>query len=139
MRRALQQRPIQSLAVILTLLLTACGGDKQDIHQLLDARDQAVSSRNINSYSALLHNDYNHNGQTTSDVLARVEVLFFQFDTMEMSSSDRTIYFIDDNHAQCEQSYILRVKADDEWRAIAQRERLDLTRAANGWKISGGL
>ena len=132
-------RPIQIVAVTIALLLTACGGDKQDIHQLLDARDQAVSSRNINSYSALLHTEYSHLGQSASDVLARVEALFFQFDTMEMSSSDRTIYFVDDSHAQCEQSYILRVKADDEWRAIAQRERLDLIKSADGWKISGGL
>ena len=132
-------KPARAIAVIITLLLTSCGGDKQDIHQLLDARDQAVSSRNINSYSALLHSDYDHLGQTASDVLVRVETLFFQFDTMEMSSSDRTIYFVDDSHAQCEQSYILRVKADDEWRAIAQRERLDLIKSADGWKISGGL
>lgn len=139
MLRFLKQRPLQTIAVMMTLLLSACGGDKQDIHQLLDARDQAVSSRNISSYSALLYHDYNHNGQTTSDLLARVEALFFQFDEMEMSSSDRTIYFIDDSHAQCEQTYILRVKADDEWRAIGQRERLDLTKAEDGWRISGGL
>ena len=125
--------------LFIALLLSSCSSDKQEIHQILDARDQAVSMHDLAAYKSLLHSDYQHLGQNASDVLARVKQLFSQFETMEMRSSDRSIYFVDDSHAQCEQSYILRVKADSQWRAIAQRERIDLTRSADGWKISGGL
>lgn len=135
----LNRFPSILLLILTALIVTACSNDKLEIHQLLDARDQAVSSRNIGAYSALIDEDYQHLGQSTADVLIRMEELFFQFDTLEMHSSDRSIYFSDDNHAQCEQSYILKVKADGNWRSIAQRERLDLTKTVSGWKISGGL
>lgn len=127
------------LLLSLSLLLTACGNDKQEIHQVMDARDQAVSSRDITAYNALIDPDYQHMGQRFADVSGRIQQLFEQFETMEMKSSDRIIYFIDETHAQCEQSYVLRVKADSDWRAIAQKERIDLSKTASGWKISGGL
>ena len=127
------------LAVVIVLFLTACSSDKSEIHQILDARDQAVSSHDLSAYKKLIHPDYEHLGQNLADISKRIEQLFSQFDTLEMKSSDRVIYFVDDEYAQCEQSYILRVKADNDWRSIAQKERIELRKSASGWKISGGL
>ena len=135
----LKKPPVSIIPLLIILLLASCSSEKQGIHQILDARDVAFTAHDIAAYSALLHPNYNHLKQNGSDVIERVKQLFSQFDTMEMHSSDRTIYFVDDTHAQCEQSYKLRVKADNRWREIDRRERIELTKSPDGWKISGGL
>ncbi|ATX81594.1 hypothetical protein Ga0123462_0724 [Mariprofundus ferrinatatus] len=121
------------------LLLCSCDNERQAIHQTLDAREAAIRSQDINSYKSLLHPDYGDKNQSAAEATARMKRLFTQFDAMEMGSSDRTIYMIDDEHALCEQSYRLKVKADNMWRETTQRERIELTRTVQGWKISGGL
>ena len=65
--------------------------------------------------------------------------LFAQFEKTEMQSSQRVIRLLDDQHAECEQNYLLRVKADGTWRQLNQRERITLTKTSEGWKISAGL
>jgi len=127
------------ISLLIILLFSSCSSEKQEIHQVLDARDVAFTAHDVAAYHALLHPNYNHLKQNSSDVIERVKQLFSQFDTMEMHSTDRTIYFVDDTHAQCEQSYRLRVKADKRWREIDRRERIELTKSPDGWKISGGL
>jgi hypothetical protein len=106
---------------------------------VLDARDAAITHRDIAAYSALIHPGYNDHGRTKVDMVARMIHLFDRFDRMEMRSFDRTIRLLDDDHAQCMQSYKLRVHADDRWRELTSREELELIRAPSGWKISGGL
>ena len=135
----LKKLPVPIIGLFIALLLTSCSNEKQGIHEVLDARDMAFTAHDAAAYNALLHPNYNHLKQNSSDVIERVKQLFSQFDTMEMHSSDRTISFVDDTHAQCEQNYRLRVKADNRWREINRRERIELTKSPDGWKISGGL
>jgi len=133
-------RTRHALILLFILLLTGCSySDKQDIHNLLDARDLAVSNHDINSYALLLIQDYQDQNQSEFEVVNNISKLFGQFDEIHMQSSNRVIRFLDDTHAQCEQSYLLRVKADNQWRKISQRERIELTHTVDGWKISGGL
>lgn len=130
-----------SLVLLAGLLLSGCGNnsDKQAIHALLDARDLAVSNHDIGSYTLLLMPNYAYQGQSEFDVINRMIKLFEQFDAIDMQSSERVIRFADDAHAECEQNYLLRVQADQQWRQVFQRERILLTRTDSGWKISGGL
>lgn len=123
------------------LTVTACSDyDKQEINAILDARDIAVSNHNINTYDDLLLPDYHdHLGQSEFDIVSKMNKLFAQFEEIEMRSSNRVIRLLDNNYAECEQSYLLRVKADGTWRQLNQRERISLTRTNDGWKISGGL
>lgn len=127
--------------VLLAMLcLAACGDvEKSEIFTVLDARDKAVTERNIEDYSKLLLKNYQYQGKSKFDVVAEVMSLFDQFDASEMKSYDRITRLLDDNHAQCEQSYMLRVQADGEWRQVSQREQIFLTKTPSGWKISGGL
>ena len=106
---------------------------------MLDARDAAISHRDIAAYSSLIDPRYRDRGNTKVDMVARMIHLFDRFDRMEMRSFNRTIRLVDDEHAQCMQSYKLRVHADGKWRAMTSREELELTRTPAGWKISGGL
>jgi len=105
----------------------------------MDSRDRAISQRSIPDYSALIYSSYEDQGRSKVDVVAQMVSLFDKFDGAEMRSHDRQIQQLDDLHALCDQSYTLKVLADGEWRQIAQREQLTLTKDSDGWKISGGL
>jgi len=126
------------IACVFTLV--ACGEyDKSAICSVLDARDTAVSQHDINAYSDLLLPGYEYQQQTEFEIIDRMRKLFGQFEKIDMASSNRTIRLLDQSHAECEQSYVLRVQVDHTWRQINQRERISLTKTASGWKISGGL
>ncbi len=125
---------------ILLCLLSACSEqDKVDIRSVLDARDAAVSNHDITHYAGLLISGYEYNNQTEFEIINKMRGLFNQFEKIEMTSDNRTIRLLDDQHAECEQSYLLHVQANGEWRQINQRERISLTKTDSGWKISGGL
>ncbi len=130
-----------TIALLAVLTISACTEqDKIDINTLLDARDAAVSSHNINAYDALLLPNYlDAAGQSEFDIVSKMNRLFAQFEKTEMHSTQRVIRVLDDQHAECEQSYLLRVKADGTWRQLNQRERIFLTKTSDGWKISAGL
>jgi hypothetical protein len=131
-------RFIPVLALVLTI--TACSDiQKMEIETVLDARNSAVSESNINAYSRLLIQSYQDQGQRKADVVSKMLQLFEQFDALEMKSFGRTIRILENGHAQCEQTYYLRVKADNKWREFNQREQISLTRTTTGWQISGGL
>ena len=119
------------------LLLSACSGDKGEIIELLEARDASISQQDIKAYSRLLTESYLI-GEGKSKVSA-MESVFQRFDAVKMQSRDREIRILDDEHAICEQTYLLRVLADKDWREVVQREQLKLELTQGQWKISGGL
>ena len=129
------------LILLVALTLAGCSDvQKSEINQVLDARDQAISNKDVSAYSALLLGDYmDDHGKTKIAVVAQFVHMFQQFDKTEMHSYDREIRMIDSKHAECEQSYKLRVKADGRWRELVQREQIYLLRTPAGWRISGGL
>lgn len=123
--------------LVLALILTACSGDKGEIAELLDARDSAISSRNIEAYASLLSADYLSSGGKSK--IDEMQVVFQRFENVEMTSRDREIRILGDNRAICEQTYLLRVFADKQWREVVQREQLKFKYSEGQWKISGGL
>lgn len=127
------------LFITVTALLACSEMEKSEISELMDARDLAMSQRSISDYSTLIYSDYHDRGQSKVDVVARMVALFDKFDRAEMRSYNRQIQQLNAEHARCDQAYTLRVLADGEWRTIVQREQLTLTKASDGWKISGGL
>jgi len=128
------------LFCLLSSLLIACSDlDKTAVSQLLDARDQAITHRSISEYSTLISSDYHDSKRNKVEVIAQMLSLFDRFERVEMNSYDRQIRKLDDNRAQCEQSYTLKVFADGQWRQIVQREQLILTEETSGWKIISGL
>ena len=120
--------------------LAACSEvQKIEIGTVMDARDQAISHKDIRAYSALLLPGYHDHGQTKDAVVAQMAGMFQRFNKLDMHSFDRDIRVLDATHAQCEQSYRLRVRRDHTWRAIVDREQVALQKTAKGWKISSGL
>ncbi len=124
----------------LYLGITACGGaGKSSVNAVLDARDAAITTHNISAYSGLILPDYMDHGRSKVEVVAQMIHLFNKFDRLDMHSFDRQIYLVDGTHADCAQSYRLRVCVGGHWRKMVQREELSLKRTPAGWKISGGL
>lgn len=125
---------------ILCIGLSACSGaNKASINAVLDARNTAITARDIGAYSGLILPDYMDHGRSKVDIVAGMIHLFDQFDTLDMHTFNREIHLVDDTHADCAQSYRLRVRSDGRWREMVQREELSLKRTPAGWKISGGL
>jgi len=125
----------------LTLCATAgCNNiQKSKIASLLDARDRAVSEQSLEDFSVLLTDKYDDHGRSKIDVVAQMINLFEQFEQISMHSHDRIIRIIDEAHAQCEQTYTLKVFADEQWRSLVQKEQLQFERINEQWRISGGL
>ena len=121
------------------LLLAACtqNDPKPDIQALLQARNESISQQDIKRYTSLIDAHYlQHEGKHT---IQQMKQVFSRFDKVDMQSRDLEIRVLDQQHAIGEQTYILRVYADGEWRKIVQREQLSFTKAQGQWKISGGL
>lgn len=122
------------------MLLSACGiSAVSGVNKLLDARDAAISQRDIKAYAALIADDYHGNRQSKADIVGQMRKLFNQFNQLEMKSFDRDISITDDRHARAMQSYHLKVMMDGKWREMVQREELSLSRGPSGWQISSGL
>jgi hypothetical protein len=131
---------IAALLLVFTAGISACSDiDKIKVSQVMDARDQAISNRNIPEYSALIATDYDDKGRSKIDIVAQMVSLFDKFERAEMTSYDRQLQKLGDRRIKCEQSYTLKVFADEQWRQIVQREQLILTKDSVGWKISSGL
>jgi len=128
------------LAFFFCFAVAACGGaDKASINVVLDARNAAITARDIGAYSGLILPDYMDHGRSKVDTVARMIHLFGRFDALDMHTFNREVHLIDDTHADCAQSYRLKVHTGGRWRAMVQREELSLQRTPAGWKISAGL
>lgn len=131
---------ITLLAFFFCLFMTACGStDKASINAVLDARNAAITARDIGAYSKLILPDYMDHGHDKVEIVARMIHMFARFDALDMHTFNREIHLVDGTHADCAQSYRLRVRSDGHWRKMVQREELSLVRTPAGWKISAGL
>lgn len=143
----IRPRPFFKPRIIAAFLLLAAAAplagcsevQKIEINRVMDARDRAINTKDIRAYSQLLIPAYHDQGRNKADVVAQVQEMFGHFDALEMHSFDRSVRLLDATHAQCIQSYRLRVRRDHAWRAVVEREQVDLQKTKNGWKISAGL
>jgi len=113
--------------------------DEAGIQAVLDARDQAISSRDINAYSQLIADDYRDNGRDKEQVLAQTADMFRTFIELHMRSFDREVRLLGKGAAECRQSYRLRVRAGTNWRQIVEREQISLKKTDAGWRVTAGL
>ncbi|MDX8410551.1 MAG: hypothetical protein R8K46_01580 [Mariprofundaceae bacterium] len=121
-------------------MLAGCSASgASQIHELLDARDQAIETQDVGAYSWLIADDYSDGELDKVGVVARMISLFDQFDDIHIESFSRELRFLDDDHAQCAQSYRMTVSVDDISQELVQRESLDLARRQGRWLIVAGL
>lgn len=126
------------ILVIALMLFSACtDSDKSEIVDLLETRNQSISQKDIALYTSLYHPPYLAQGGQA--IVDKMNIIFGKFDALEMVSRDREIRILNDVKAICEQTYVLKAFANDEWREHVMREQLTFTHADNQWKISGSL
>jgi hypothetical protein len=126
------------ILVMALMLFSACtDSDKLEIVDLLETRNQSISQKDIALYASLYDQTYlSQGGQVIID---KMKDTFDKFDALEMISRDHEIRILNESKAICDQTYILKAFAHDEWREYVMREQLTLTHVNNQWKISGGL
>ncbi|MDX8390870.1 MAG: hypothetical protein R8M38_10320 [Mariprofundaceae bacterium] len=126
-----------SLGLIMTLLWSE--SDSHQIHVLLDARDVAISERDISHYSPLIADDYMDQKVDKIATIAKLVHLFDRFDVISMQSFDRRCV-VQEQLAQCQQSYKMSVRYDQgEWHHIAEQELITFALGQYGWKIKAGI
>ncbi|HIP07932.1 MAG TPA: hypothetical protein EYG66_08760 [Mariprofundaceae bacterium] len=124
--------------LFMLLSFSACTDfEKNKINNLLEQRNASISQKDITAYTSLLSQTYLENAGLKA--IQSMQHIFVTFEKIEMTSRDRIIQITDKNHAICEQTYVLNVFADDEWRKMVKREQLKFVREDKIWKISSGL
>jgi len=130
---------VVALSAVLLLLDSCSESAVNGVNNLLDARDLAISERNITAYEELIANDYDAHQKSKADIVKHMQQMFAQFSQLKMESFSRDVYIADDTHARAAQSYRMRVLMNGTWREMLQREELSLIRNDSGWKINDGL
>lgn len=105
----------------------------------MNARDHAISARDLAAYSQLIAGDYHDGNRGKVDVLAQMIDLFDRFEEVHLQSFNREVRLFADGRGECQQSYRLRVRSGKRWREMVERERIGLKRTQAGWRIVAGL
>lgn len=105
---------------------------------VLNQRQQALDSKDISRYKALLSRDYQDKGKDYAAKAAELAALFTSFERIEARFFDRQLELTGDSAIVTEQ-YALRVTRQGKSSTFAGKEILSLRKEADGWKIVAGL
>lgn len=129
-----------SVWILLIGVLTACvGSDDTAVQAVLNQRSQALQDKNIQQYAMLIADNYMSRGRDKKEVVDEMKQLFRMFNDIQMETYNRIVRVLVGGHAECEQSYTLKVYADGVWRNITHREQIELQNQKGVWKITAGL
>jgi len=120
-------------------LISCTPSDHAAVDQVLNQRSQAMQEKNIQQYAGLIADDYIASGRDKMKVVEEMQHLFQIFDEIKMETHHRTIRILPHGHAECEQSYTLKVQVDGVWRNMTRREQLMLQNQDGDWKVTAGL
>ena len=128
-------------AFLLCGVLAGCASadhDRQAIAAVARQREQALTTRDLSLYLAILSPDYRDKGKDYAVKRAELATLLQNGQRLSYRCDDLTITVRGDQ-ATYRCSYTLRVTGQrGEWE-MAGREEIRLRKEANGWKIIGGL
>jgi len=112
--------------------------EEDRIVRALDQRVQALESRDLSRYMAVVSPHYQDQGRGPEAVRAKVQDIFESFDQIRYRVLDRKLRW-DGNQAVVEQGFRLEAELMGEHQTLEDRERLELLREDGQWKITGGL
>jgi len=129
-----------SLNCFIAAWFMACSpSEHAAVEEVLNQRTQAMQDKNIQHYAALIADDYIVSARDKMKIVEEMQHLFQIFDAIEMETHHRTIRILPHGHAECEQSYTLKVQVDGVWRNMTRREQLMLQNQDGEWKVTAGL
>jgi len=126
--------------LLLLLLITGCGDEnKKEINQVLDKREKAFTSKDVELYKSLVADNYNNTeeGKTVKkeDIIKRFKMNTSPFDSIDMKHSERVVE-IKGDHATTVQKTSAKLKINDESATYELREIIGFTLENKVWKIS---
>ncbi|HVY55392.1 MAG TPA: hypothetical protein VHC46_06510 [Thermodesulfobacteriota bacterium] len=127
------------LSIILVLFAVSCGNDEQRaIDEVLSIRQKALETKDADLYMTLVAPDYKQekNGKTIgpAEVRKNFDVNAKLFDTVRLTSTDRTIY-TEGDRAEVFQKTIIDATDDQGKSRMRIKEKLTLARENGKWLI----
>jgi len=132
-------RTLLCISLILTLFAVSCGSDEQRaIDEVLSVRQKAYETKDVDLYMTLIAPDYKQEkkGKTIgpAEVKKNFEVNVKLFDTVRLTSTDRTIYTEGDK-AEVFQKTLVDATDDEGRSRMRIKEKLTLARENGKWVI----
>ena len=112
--------------------------EEDEIKKVLEKRADALREKNLELFKEIVAKDYNFNGKTFKQVIEEMKENFEAYDKIELELGTPTIRLYD-GKADVVESYSLRAWYKGEKIEFNDREKLQLKKTKNGWKISRGL
>lgn len=132
-------RTLLCISLIFTLLAVSCGSDEQKaIDEVLSIRKKAFETKDADLYMTIIAPDYRQEkkGKTIgpAEVRKNFEVNVKLFDTVRLTSTDRTIYTEGDK-AEVFQKTLVEATDDQGKSRMRIGEKLSLARENGKWLI----
>lgn len=132
-------RPLLCISIIFTLFAVSCAGDDQKaIEEVMSIRAKAFETKDADLYMTLIAPDYKQEkkGKTIGpgEVKKNFEVNVKLFDTIRLTSTDRTIY-TEGDRAEVFQKTIIDATDDQGKSRLRIKEKLSLARENGKWLI----
>ena len=125
-------------ALLLLLLLTACGTDRRAVEKVMAQREKALATADIALYASLLSPSYSDRGKDFAAERAELEQTMKGFGPVSYRSRGRTLKVSGDT-ATVTGRYTMKVRFRGRPLELAGEETIRLRREAGAWKIVGGL
>lgn len=137
-RRYLRLRLLGTTLLFLTACTKPPSADEHAIRSLLAERQQALTSRDLPRYRALLSRSYRDQKLDYGAKTAELARTLANWDNIDYQADPPQIT-ISGNSASAATHYRLRVRKQGKTLLMEGEENLRLQREPEGWKIIGGL
>lgn len=132
-------KPICLSFAFALLILAACGNPQNsEIEKLLEVREKALETKDVNLYLTVITPDYNETRDDKDFALANLKEYFEKtypiFNTLDITNTDRTIY-IKGNDAEVFQINRVEATINDDKSVFQIKEKIALQKFADKWLI----
>jgi len=128
-----------SFSILLIVLVVSCGNSQnRDIEKVLDTREKAFETRDEGLYMSLISPEYEQEQKGKiigpDEVRKNFNINVKLFDSVSLSTSDRTIYR-DGDKAEVFQKTIVDARDDEGSKKLKLNEKIALARINGKWLI----
>ncbi len=129
------------LLSVVVALVTACSpsqGERGQILLVMQARSQAINTRNIDLYRTIISPAYSDKGKNRVQLQDGLEAGFKIYDSVYYQADEQKIA-IKGKQAEVAGSYRMKIVIHGKEMVLDGKEHLILAKEHDGWKIVAGL
>ena len=130
-----------ALLCVVVALITACSPSQAERAQILlvmQARSQAINTRNINLYRTIISPAYSDKGKNRVQLQDGLEAGFKIYDSVYYQADEQKIA-VKGKQAEVTGSYRMKIVIRGKEMVLDGKEHLILAKEHDGWKIVAGL